>query len=246
MSVLQNILPTPTGVISRYVGSTGGATTRYYWIQAIYPGGFSGLGGSQSLTIPSSLDHNNQVYIQWTPMAGAIGYLVFTSTTSTAPAQGSILIGTTTAPNFTDQGQSNSGSTQTAAVVIGGGISCARAQYSFATDGGAIGLITPSLSDVIPANAILVAGTVNVTTAVTSAGSATVAIGTSAGSSASALLAATAKASLTLDALINAVPVFATPVKMTAAGTITFTVATAVLTAGIIEVFIFYVVPINS
>ena len=33
--------PAPTGVIARYVGSTGGSTTRYYWVQTIYPSGFS-------------------------------------------------------------------------------------------------------------------------------------------------------------------------------------------------------------
>ena len=193
----------------------------------------------------AGLDRNNQVYAEWNPMAGAIGYLVFYTTTSTAPAQGTILLGVTTAPNFTDTGQSNSANLQTGQVVIGGPMLVARAQYSFAIDGGAISTITPALSDTIPANAIMVGGTINVTTAVTSLGSATVGVGTSAGSSATSILAQTAKASLTLDALINAVPVFATPVKMTAAGQITVTVVAAALTAGIIEVFVYYVTAIN-
>lgn len=122
------------------------------------------------------------------------------------------------------------------------GLRVARARYSFATDGGAVSTITPVDSDTIPVNAILVGGTVNVQTAALSSGSATVAVGTSAGSSASSILAATAKASLTLAALINAVPVFATPVKLSVAGQITFTIATAALTAGVIEVWVFYVV----
>lgn len=119
----------------------------------------------------------------------------------------------------------------------------ARARYDFAIDGGAIGAITPSVSDTIPDNAIMIGSTVNSPTAVTSLGSATVAVGTTAGSSASAILAATAKASLSTDALINGVPVLATPVKMTAAGRINLTVAVAALTAGVIEVFVYYVLP---
>jgi hypothetical protein len=121
-------------------------------------------------------------------------------------------------------------------------IRIARAKYDFAVDGGAISTITPANSETLPANAIIVGGTVNVTTAVLSAGSATVAVGTSAGSSTTSLLAATAKATLSINAILNAVPVFATPVKMSAAGTITFTIGTATLTAGVIEVFVFYVV----
>lgn len=116
----------------------------------------------------------------------------------------------------------------------------AKAIFNFTIDGGAISTITPNGTVSIPANAIIVAATVNSTTAVTSAGSATVSIGTSAGSSATSILAATAKASLSANAVLNGVPVFATPVKMTAAGSITFTVGTAVLTAGVIEVEVFY------
>lgn len=122
----------------------------------------------------------------------------------------------------------------------------AHAIYNFANDGGAVGAITPVLTAVIPANAILVGATVNPTTAVTSAGSATVSVGTTAGSSATSILAATAKASLTLDALINGVPVFATPVKMSAAGSVNITVGTATLTAGVIEIFVYYTVAANA
>ena len=119
----------------------------------------------------------------------------------------------------------------------------AYAKYSFAVDGGAVSTITPVGTALIPDNAVLVGATINSTTAVTSGGSATVAIGTSAGSSTTSILGATGKASFTLDALLNGVPVFATPVKMTAAGSVTFTIGTAALTAGVIEVFIYYVIP---
>ena len=116
----------------------------------------------------------------------------------------------------------------------------AKAIYSFATDGGAISTITPNGTVALPANAVIVGATVNSTTAVLSAGAATVSIGTSAGSSATSILAATAKATLAANALVNGVPVFATPVKLTAAGNITFTIATAALTAGVIEVVVYY------
>jgi len=116
----------------------------------------------------------------------------------------------------------------------------AHARYSFAVDGGVTGLITPASTAVIPALAIMIAGTVNVTGAVTSLGSATLAVGTSAGSSASSLLAATAKASLGTGVLLPIVPTIAVPVKMSAAGSITVTVGTADLTGGIVEVFVLY------
>lgn len=117
-----------------------------------------------------------------------------------------------------------------------------RAIYDFSVDGGAVSTITPKQTVTLPAKSVIVAGTVNSTTAVTSSGSATVAIGTSAGSSTTALLGATAKASLSSNALINAVPVFATPVKLTAKGNITFTIGTAALTAGVIEATFWYYV----
>ena len=118
----------------------------------------------------------------------------------------------------------------------------AKAVYNFAIDGGAVSTITPNGTVALPDNAVIVAATVNSTTAVTSAGSATVAIGTSAGSSTTSILGATAKASLSADAVLNGVPVFATPVKLTAAGNVTFTIGTAALTAGVIEVTLYYTV----
>lgn len=152
---------------------------------------------------------------------------------------------------YTNNGTSASPSWTQGAVVGGAGVgtnllNVAHAIYSFAVDGGAVGAITPVSTVVIPANAIIVGATVNSTTAVTSAGSATVSVGTTAGSSATSILAATAKASLSVDAIINGVPVFATPVKMTAAGSINVTVGTATLTAGIIEVFVYYTVAANA
>lgn len=126
-----------------------------------------------------------------------------------------------------------------------GSLMCAKATYNFALDGGAVGLITPIKGVALPKNAVLVGGTLNCTTAGTSGGSATITLGTDAGSSASALLGSTAVASLSANALINLVPVFATPVKLTAKGNITMTIGTATLTAGVFEVLIYYYVAKN-
>lgn len=119
------------------------------------------------------------------------------------------------------------------------GIRMARFVFDFAVDGGAIGAITPSVSDSIPANALVFGNVINSVTAVTSAGSATVSFGTTAGSSAASLLAATAKTSFTLDAVLAGLANTA-PFKMSAAGQINLTVAVAALTAGKIEGFVFY------
>ena len=121
----------------------------------------------------------------------------------------------------------------------------AYARYSFATDGGAIATITPAVNSTIPDNAIVFGGLLNSTTALTSGGSATVAVGTSAGSSTTSVKGATAVGSYTADALLATVPVFTagSAFKMTAAGQITVTIATATITAGVLEVFLFYVVP---
>jgi hypothetical protein len=87
-----------------------------------------------------------------------------------------------------------------------------------------------------------VGGIINATTAPTSGGSATIAIGTTAGSSATSIKAATAIATFSADSLVATVPVFtaASSFKMSAAGSISITVGTADLTAGVVEVSLFY------
>ena len=117
------------------------------------------------------------------------------------------------------------------------GLKVAHALYDFAVDGGAT--CTPANSDTIPDNAVVFGGAVNATAAVTASGSATVAIGTAAGSASNSILTATGKASLTLDAVL-APTCAATPFKMTAAGKINVTIATGPLTAGVIEVWVYY------
>lgn len=121
------------------------------------------------------------------------------------------------------------------------GLQTAKAIYSFATDGGAISTIIPKRTASLPDNAVIVGGTINSTTACVGA-SGTLSVGTSAGSSTTSLLAATAVASLSLDAKINAVPTFASPVKLTAAGNVTVSIATTAFTAGVVEITLFYFV----
>ena len=118
----------------------------------------------------------------------------------------------------------------------------ARAVYNFATDAGAQATIVPKITASLPKGAVIVGGTVNSILAFTSNGSATLAIGTSAGSSTTSILGATAKATLSINALVNSAATFAAPVKLSAAGNITFTIATADATAGLVEVVVLYYV----
>lgn len=121
----------------------------------------------------------------------------------------------------------------------------ARAIFSFAIDGGAVSTITPVTTVSLPDNAVITGGTINSTTACTSGGAATIAVGTSAGSSTTSILGATAVASFSLDARLNSAATFAATVKMTANGNVTLTIATAALTAGVIEVHLHYYVASN-
>lgn len=122
-----------------------------------------------------------------------------------------------------------------------GVLGLAKAQYDFSVDGGAISTITPAKNAIIPSKAIILGGIIDVLTTFVGA-TATISIGTSAGSSAASLKAATAVASYTAG-LLAVVPVFtaATMVKMSAAGQVTLTIATAALTAGKANVIIAYV-----
>lgn len=119
-----------------------------------------------------------------------------------------------------------------------------HARYNFAVDGGATGLITPAVNIVIPQNFVIQNVALNSTTAVLAAGgAATVSVGLSAGGAgAAALVAATAKASWSANAFVPGIPVpqtASTWIKMSVPGTVTLTVATNPLTAGVIEIYVF-------
>jgi len=118
--------------------------------------------------------------------------------------------------------------------------------YNFAVDGGATPIV-PAANCVLPAKAVITNVGVQSTTAVTAAGSATVAIGCVGGTAcgASALMAATAKASLGTAAFGQSIPVpqtSSTWVETSASGGITLTIAVGPLTAGLIEIYVFYYV----
>lgn len=113
-------------------------------------------------------------------------------------------------------------------------------EYSFAKDGGAVGDITLRGAR-LPAGAIVTTGIIHVLTAVTSGGAPTVALKLV---DAEDVLAATLKGSLTLNALLDTVPVgtAATAVRCTANTALTMTIGVADLTAGKLAVALDYVV----
>lgn len=229
--------PAPTGVIAEYFGTNTGSTAYYYYIQAIYPSGRSLLSPSNLVTTAAALSASGFILVQWNAMAGAIGYNVYRSTSTTLPTVGTNFMGSVTANAFTDVGQ-----TIAAGQVIIDGPRTARARYDFAVDGGgAPGLITLAQSDTIPLGAILIGGFVRVETNLATATA--VGIGTSAGSSTTALLASTAIATIntgTVSGITTLVPNRTTPVLMSAAGTVTITSTVAALTAGKLDIFIEY------
>lgn len=117
-------------------------------------------------------------------------------------------------------------------LTISGNRGVAYAKYDFSVDGGTVGTKTPATNSTIPDNSILVRAIINSTTAVTSGGAATVAIGVSAGGGNGTIKGATGKASYSADALLGGVLDWtgADAHKMTASGSITFTIGTANLT----------------
>jgi hypothetical protein len=122
----------------------------------------------------------------------------------------------------------------------------ARGEYSFATDGGAVSTITlrgaGALGGQVPSGSIIIGGYIEVDTILASGGSATVAVGLE---STTDLLAATAFGSAPWSSTgrKSVIPVGTgvTTVKATASRSITITIATAALTAGIFRVVLEYI-----
>jgi hypothetical protein len=116
-----------------------------------------------------------------------------------------------------------------------------RAEYSFATHGGAVSTITLGGDNTVPAGAVIYGGYIEVDTVLTSGGAATVAVGLE---STNDLLAAAAISGAPWSTTGRKViiPVgAATSVKTTVPRAVTITIATAALTAGIFRVVLFYV-----
>lgn len=116
-----------------------------------------------------------------------------------------------------------------------------RGRYDFAVDGGAIGDIDLTRDAQIPANAIILGGFVEVDTAIVGAG-ASLAIKVESAADIVAV-AAVSGAPWSTTGRKSVIPVFtgATTVKTTAARKIQATISAAVLTAGAIDVVLFYV-----
>ena len=110
----------------------------------------------------------------------------------------------------------------------------AHAKYDFAVDGGAVSTIVPANSAIIPDNAVIVRCYSVVTTAMTSGGSATLAL-TAGGVT---LKAATAFDNGAFDD--EDVTEHTITDKTTSSTGIQFVIATAALTAGVVEVYVEY------
>lgn len=120
-----------------------------------------------------------------------------------------------------------------------GALQEAKATYDFTVDGGAIGLISPVSSPLIPAGALVQGAIIYPITLPASAGAATISIGV--GAQAAVIKGATAIATYVAGAQLVALPIWASGFfKVTTEAKITFTVASFVLTAGKIQVSIFY------
>lgn len=162
-------------------------------------------------------------------------------------APGSLLVDTLTGTWYSNIGTLASPiwSNVTGAVTANGGLGAtgnAKMTYDFAVDGGAISTITPTNSPTLPVGAIILGGTIDITTQLTSGGAATIALGLGSGAQVASLKAATAVASYTVGQLAM-IPVFtaATYVKVAAATRLTLTVAAFALTAGKLDVNVVYV-----
>jgi hypothetical protein len=118
----------------------------------------------------------------------------------------------------------------------------AKMTYDFAVDGGAVSVITPTNSPTLPLGAIILGGTIDITTTLTSGGAATIALGLGSGAQVASLKAATAVATWTAGQLAM-IPIFtaATYVKVAAATALTLSIAAAALTAGKFDVNVVYV-----
>lgn len=119
-----------------------------------------------------------------------------------------------------------------------------RGRYDFSVDGGAVSDIVISATGQIPAGAYITHGFIETDTALTSGGSATVAVKVEAAGDVVAAATAISGAPWSTTGLKSVVPVAtgATAIKTTAARSITITIATAALTAGVFDVVLFYVV----
>lgn len=121
-------------------------------------------------------------------------------------------------------------------------IKAARGRWDFSQDGGAVGTIVTT-AEKIPTGAYILGGFVEVDTAVTSGGAGTLAIQVEAANDI-VNAAAVSGAPWSTTGRKSVIPVFtgATTVLTTAARDISAVIATAALTAGVVDIVLFYAV----
>lgn len=80
-------------VTVRYFGPTGGNAAWYYWVQALFPGGYAGL-SPYGLVTQSQPSLNRDMFnvVSWDEVVGAIGYKVWRTPTATAPTTGPYML----------------------------------------------------------------------------------------------------------------------------------------------------------
>jgi hypothetical protein len=152
------------------------------------------------------------------------------------------LSGTTVASTAAELNLLDASNTEPADGAFASVLRCAKAEYDFAVDGGAVSAIDLNVD--LPDNAIIVSGFIEVITTLTSAGdSATIAI--HANSAGDIVAAVAISAATDWDAGIKSIiPVGtgATAIKLTALRAITATIAVQAVTAGKFNVHLFYVI----
>lgn len=116
-----------------------------------------------------------------------------------------------------------------------------KVTYDFAVDGGAQTTITPKATVVVPAGAVIFGGFIQGITLPVGVG-ASIAIGLGSGAQVAALKAATVIATYAAGATVALIPVFtaASVVKAAADTAVTFTISGAPLTAGKVQVVLYY------
>jgi hypothetical protein len=111
-----------------------------------------------------------------------------------------------------------------------------KAQYDFDIDGGGVGVITPASNFNLPIGAMIIGTWTDIKTTLASGGSATIAIAT-AGVAVKAATAFDDNAYVGRDTQTARTAIGTTA----AAGAVTFTVATAALTAGKVDIYVEYI-----
>lgn len=127
--------------------------------------------------------------------------------------------------------------------VTGGRKKLAVGKYDFAVDGGAVSTIALMGTTAIPSGAVITGGYIDVTTQLTSGGSATIAVQVNAAndiSTAVAVASWTTGIKNVLPAPTSGAVTTSTAVKTTAARDISIVIATAALTAGVFWVVLEY------